>query len=279
MVALGAALIPGALVYSLCAVADRLILGWFSGNAEVAVFALAGAVAGVALVLKAAFSRTWEPYAVDWIATRDESVYLPRMQAAADLIAPVIVIATLMSLAWADTIFAVIFPDAYAGAGKLLPVLVLAGMSGTLTLLGNLTELISGRARYRMPVYSIGLVVNVAVCLAFIPGFGAYAAAFGVLAGELAILVSWIVLGKWLLRNLNLNWTVSWSLLGLSLVLCVAYRPGQLVPQWVLGEQLLLTVLCAFAAWMIARRAIKKLQVLALAGPARTESMNAAAGN
>ena len=58
MVALGSSLIPGALVYALFAVIDRLMLGWYSSNAEVAVFALASSVAGVALILKAAFSRT-----------------------------------------------------------------------------------------------------------------------------------------------------------------------------------------------------------------------------
>lgn len=267
MATLGAALIPGALVYSLFAVADRLILGWYTNNAEVAVFALAGAVAGVALVFKAAFSRTWDPHTVTWIGTRDDRVYLPRLQAAANFIAPLVAIATMLSLAWADTIFQVIFPSAYAGAGKVLPILVLAGTLATLTLVANLAELISGRARYRLPIYAMGLLVNIAVCVTFVPRYGAYAAALGALAGEITILFLWIVLGKWLLRNLRLDWTISLLSIGLSATLCLAYRPGDLLPSHVLSEQLLITAACAAAAWILARHAMKALGNLADAKP------------
>lgn len=267
MVTLGAALIPGALVYSLFAVADRLILGWYSSNAEVAVFALAGAVAGVALVFKSAFSRTWDPHTVTWIGTRDDRVYLPRLQAAANFIAPLVAIATALSLAWGDTLFQIIFPTAYAGAGRILPVLVLAGTLATLTLVANLAEMISGRARYRLPIYSMGLLVNIAVCVTFVPRYGAYAAAIGALSGEITILILWIVLGKWLLGNLRLDWTISLLSIGLSVGICLAYRPGDFLPHHVWGEQLAITALCGAATWLLAQRAMKTFGSLADAKP------------
>ena len=262
MMALGTALIPGAMVYALFAVVDRLILGWYSSNAEVAVFVLAGSVAGVALILKAAFSRTWDPHTVTWIGTRDERVYVPRLQVAADYIGPFVAISTLLAIAWGDTIFELIFPAAYGGAGRILPVLVLAGTLATLSLVANLAELIAGRARYRLSIYSVGLAVNIAVCLVFIPRYGAYAAAMGALAGEIAILLLWIGLGSWLLRNLRLDWKLALSCVGASVAL-MAYRPGDLIPGNALIEQLLITALCVVATWLLAMRALKTFRSLA----------------
>jgi len=263
MVALGTALIPGALVYALFAVIDRLILGWYSSNAEVAVFALASSVAGVAFILKAAFSRTWDPHTITWIGTRDERVYMPRLQIAADVIAPVVLITTLLSLAWGDTIFQLIFPSAYGPAGRVLPILVLAGMLATLTLVANLTELIAGRPRYRLPIYAVGLAVNVAVCVVFVPRYGAYAAAAGALAGEITIVTLWITLGRWLLRNLRIDWRLTALSIGISLLMCVVYRPGILLSGPVLVEQLLVTALCAAAAWALVQHAIRTFERLA----------------
>lgn len=256
MIALGTAFIPGALIYALFAVVDRLILGWYSSNSEVAVFALASSVAGVALILKSAFSRTWDPHTVTWIGTRDERIYLPRLQAAADFIAPLVTITTALALAWGDTIFELIFPTAYGGSGRVLPVLVLAGTLATLSLVANLAELISGRARYRLPIYSIGLAVNIAVCVSFVPRYGAYGAAMGALAGEIAILLLWIVLGSWLLKNLRLDWTVALLCVGGSAAL-LAYRPGSLIPGNALIEQFLITALCALATWILGLRAMR----------------------
>lgn len=256
MATLGTALIPGALVYSLFAVADRLILGWYSSNAEVAVFALAGSVASVALVFKAAFSRTWDPHTVTWIGTRDNQVYLPRLQAAANVIAPLVAISTFLAVAWGDTLFKVVFPSAYSNAGRILPILVLAGTLATLTLVANLAELISSKARYRLPIYATGLAINIAICLVFVPRYGAYAAALGTLAGETTILLLWIVLGKWLLRNLLLDWSATWLSLGISLAVCLAYRPGDILGRHPLFEQLLITALCVAATWILGRRAV-----------------------
>jgi O-antigen/teichoic acid export membrane protein len=263
MVALGFAFIPGALIYALFAVIDRLILGWYVSNAEVAVFVLAASVAGVALILKAAFSRTWDPHTVTWIGTRDERVYLPRLQAAADLIAPLVAIATVLALVWGDTIFELIFPAAYAGSGRVMPVLVLSGTLATLSLVANLTELISGRARYRLPVYSIGLAVNIAICIGFIPRYGAYGAALGALAGEITILALWIGLGRWLLGNLRVDWRFSGLAISLSLLMCAAYRPGILLPGPILFEQMLATALCAAAAWALMHYAVRRFETFA----------------
>jgi len=140
---------------------------------------------------------------------------------------------------------------------------VLAGTLATLTLVANLTELISGRTRYRLPIYAAGLAVNIAVCLAFIPRYGAYAAALGALAGEITILTLWIGLGRWLLGNLRLDWKLSGLAIGVSLLMCAVYRPGVLLPGPVLLEQLLVTVLCAGAAWALAHHAIRTIESFA----------------
>lgn len=264
MLMLGTALIPGALVYSLCSVTDKLLLGWYSNTADVAVFSLAGAVAGVALVLKLAFSRTWDPHMVDWIATGDQQVYLPRLQTATSIISPLVLLTTLLALVWGDTLFALVFPPAYANAGAIMPVLVLAGMLSTLSLVAIATETISGKARYRLPVYLAGLTSNVAVCVYFIPSHGALAAAYGTLAGEALVLLLWAIIGRWLLGNLKIKWGVSYICVIAGIFLCLTYRPGIISSTGLvastLAEQLIVTSLCLACAFLIGYIALGKVR-------------------
>jgi hypothetical protein len=100
------------------------------------------------------------------------------------------------------------------------------------------------------------LAINVTVCIAFVPRFGAYGAALGALAGEIAILLLWIALGRWLLGNLMLKWTTALLCVGFSAAL-LAYRPGSLISGGALIEQFLITALCALATWMLVLRAIR----------------------
>ena len=274
MLAMGAALIPGAMVYAMCAVTDRLLLGWYSDNAQVAVFGLAGAVASGALILKAAFARTWDPHMIDWIATRDERVYLPRLQAAADLIAPAVLIVTFLALVWGDTVFWLLFPSSYAGSGRVMPVLVLGGTLATLALVAIATETISGRTRYRLAIYIAGLAVNIGVCVNSIPTLGALGAAYGALAGEVTIVCLWVVVGKWLIGNLRLNWTIAGGAVALAAILVAEYRPGRL-PFSPVAEQLAASVICAGATWLLIRRARKLFGEL----PAIPVNSAMAAGN
>jgi hypothetical protein len=103
--------------------------------------------------------------------------------------------------------------------------------------------------------------------MTFVPRYGAYAAAFGALAGELTILVLWVVLGKWLLHNLRLDWTFALLSIAFSVFICLAYRPGDFLPHHVWGEQLAITAICAVATWLLARRALKTFGNLADAKP------------
>jgi O-antigen/teichoic acid export membrane protein len=263
MMILGTALIPGALVYSMCSVTDRLLLGWYSNPSEVAIFSLAGAMAGVALVLKLAFSRSWDPHMVDWISTGDEKVYLPRLQAATEIIAPVALILTLMALVWGDTLVRIIFPAGYAGAGKIMPVLVLAGTLSTLGLVAIATETISGKARYRLPIYVGGLFANIVICMVFIPRYGPLAAAYGTLAGEAAVLLLWGITGRWILGNLKLQWRTSVISLMIAFVLCLTYRPGSLSGAEI-TEQVIVTIGCLICALAFGRVAMRKLRSFSL---------------
>lgn len=253
MLRVGTSLIPGAAIYSLFSVTDRLLLGWFATPADVAVFALAASVAGAALVIKLGFARAWDPLMVEWIATRDETAYMPRLQATLELVGLFVPILTLLALAWAEPVFALLFPPAYAGSATVMPVLVLAGTLSTLALVTIATEVISGRTRYRLPVYVIGLLANALFCVVFIPRFGAVAAAYGALVGELVIVLLWAVVGHWIVGNLKLNWLRPGIALGVAGALCAGYRPGVLLSPPLL-EALIVTTASLALGWLIASR-------------------------
>lgn len=254
MLLLGVSLLPGAMLYGFSAVADRLLLGWFTNNTEVAVFGLAGSVASAGLILKVAFARTWDPHMVDWIATRDPQVYLPRFQAAADLVAAAVGVISLLTIVWSGTFFHVLFPAAYADSGKIMPVMFFAGSLSTLALIAIATETISGRARYRFPIYFVGLVVNISICMLLIPQYGAVGAAYGALSGEITVLLLWLIVGRWIARNLNLNWSLPLAIVAALSLVVVVYRPGQLLAQSY-AEQVIVTLMCCAGAWLLFRRA------------------------
>lgn len=251
---LGFSLLPGAVLYGFSAVADRLLLGWYTNNTEVAVFGLAGAVASAGLIIKVAFARTWDPHMVDWIATRDTRIYLPRFQAAADLMAAAIGMISLLTLVWSNTVFHFLFPPAYAASGKIMPVLFFSGALSTLALIAIATETISGRARYRFPIYFAGLFVNISVCLLLIPQYGAIGAAYGALAGEITVLLLWLVVGRWIAQNLSLNWSLPLATIAAMLPAVIAYSPGRLLPQSY-AEQAIVTLICCVGAWLLFCRA------------------------
>ena len=261
MLVTGLSLAPAAFVYSLFSVTDRLLLGWYSTPADVAVFALAGSVAGAALVIKLGFARTWDPYMLEWVTTRDEGKYLPRLQLGLDMIAFVAPLGTVLAIVWSGPIFHWLFPPAYARAAQVTPILVLAGLISTLALVCIATETISGRTRYRLPIYVIGLALNVAVCIAFIPRYGVIAAAYGTLTGEIAIVALWIVVGQWILGNLKLHWTSAVVCGAVAVGLAAWFAPGELIRNRVL-ELVVVTSVCIGLAGLLARQAMTRMNRL-----------------
>jgi len=259
MIILGLALMPGALTYSLCSIVDKLLLGAYSGPGEVAILALASSVASVVIVLKLAFSRAWDPHMVEWLATGDPKKYLPKLQAAVEFIAPSILLVTLLALSWSDTLFAIVFPATYSNASTVMPVLVLSGALSTLCLVAIATETLSGRARYRLPVYFAGLSANIALGISLIPKYGVLGAAYGVLAGEFTILIFWILVGRLLLGNLQIEWGVpaAWASVAISAVLF--YHPGSITGAEV-AESIIVTICCVVGAWHLVTRTLRKLR-------------------
>jgi O-antigen/teichoic acid export membrane protein len=261
MLGTGLSLAPAAFVYALFSVTDRLLLGSYTTPADVAVFALAGAVAGAALVFKLGFARTWDPYMLEWVTTRDEQKYLPRLQLGLDVIAFALPLGTILALVWSEPLFRWLFPPAYARAAEVTPILVLAGLVSTLALVCIATETISGRTRYRLPIYVFGLAINAAVCIGFIPRYGVVAAAYGTLAGEIAIVLLWIVVGQWILGNLRLRWTSVAVSAAIALGLAAWYAPGSLMLNRG-AELLVVTALCIGLGWFVARQAWTRMSDL-----------------
>lgn len=259
MMALGLALMPGAFIYSLCSVVDKLLLGAYASPSEVAVLALAGSVASVVIVLKLAFSRAWDPHMVDWLATGDPKTYLPRLQAAIDIIAPTILLLTLLALAWSDTLFDIAFPATYSSASAVMPVLALSGALSTLCLIAIATETLSGKARYRLPIYLAGLAANVALGISLIPDYGALAAAYGTLAGEFTILTLWVLVGRSLLDNLPLKWRGAAAWISVAILVTLFYHPG-LISGAALAEKIIVTLCCLAGAWYLITHAFRRIR-------------------
>ena len=238
----GIALVPGGMVYSFTVIADRLIVGGWGGPSEVAVYVLAVSIAGAALMLKAWFARVWTPHLVEWIATKDESIYMPRLQTAFDLIALVMFSLTIFGTIWADPVIDLVYPPHYAAAATIVPWLLLAGAVSTLSLVQVATVLLAHTPKFHLPIYALGLTVNVAACLILVPELGPRGAGMATALSELTIFACWLFLGHVWLANLRLRLLTTNVAAALAVSACIGYEAGLVPPDGTILGRLYMTL-------------------------------------
>lgn len=238
----GIALVPGAMVYSLTVIADRLIVGEWGGPSQAAVYVLAASICSAPLMLKTWFGRVWSPHLVEWIATKDESIYMPRLQTAFDLMALVMFSLAIFGTIWADPVIDLIYPPHYLAAAAIVPWLLLGGAVSTLSLVQVATVLLANTPKFHLPIYALGLSVNVAACLILIPELGPRGAGMATALSELTIFAFWLFLGYVWLANLRLRLSTTIVAAALAVTACICYEAGLIPPDGTILGRLYLTL-------------------------------------
>jgi O-antigen/teichoic acid export membrane protein len=226
------------MVYAMLSIADRHLVRWLAPE-EVHTLVLAVSFGSAVFMLKGLIGLVWDPRMVDWIATRDPAAYEPKLQHGATLFGGTLLSLAGLAAVWSDWVVDLLYPGAYTGASALIPVLALAGALSTLSLVGVATALVANVPRFHLPIYTLGLGVNVAVGLVAIPRVGALGAALGTLAAEGFIICAWVFIGRIVLRNLRIRWRLPALMAAVTALAVAFYRPGMLLPDLVLVERFL----------------------------------------
>lgn len=256
----GAAFIPSTLIYASTIYVDRMIMGMYSTVDQVAILGLAVTLSSGILMVKSWFSMVWDPQLLEWLASKNPQFYLPKLQRAIPTITVVFLFLTILSKLWSKEIIDFVYPEHFSEVARLIPIFVLAGGTSVLTLVAIASAIIKNTARFRIHIYTAALIANVVTAIIFIPVFGLLGAALGTLAGELFILIAWIVIGKYVWKNLDLNWSFALLSVLLTFVFIFFYEPGHLFSSF--AERTGLTVLLfAVTGWIVHRSNIFQLMV------------------
>lgn len=247
MLRYGLLLVPGAMVYSITSVVDRLLVGWFLGPQGNAILALTAAVGGTALLLKLWFARAWDPKMIEWLRSQDPRIYLPRLQIGIKILLLGMLPLPLLTTLWIQPLIHLLYPAQYAPIAPLIPALISSGVISTFSLVAVATVLIANTAKWHLPIYGIALVLNASIGIIVIPTHGVFGAVIGTLVGESFILLAWIFVGTRVYGNLYLRWWPSLILLGVVALISCSYSPGMIVPESPTAERLSLTLGIALA--------------------------------
>ena len=234
----GLVLVPGGMVYALLSIADRHLVRWLAPN-EVHTLVLAVSFGSAVFMLKGLIGLVWDPRMVDWIATRDPARYEPKLQHGAALFGGTLLSLAGLAAVWSDWVVDLLYPGTYGSAAALIPVLAMAGALSAFSLVGVATALVANLPRFHLPVYALGLLVNVVIGVVAIPRLGALGAALGTLGAEAFIICAWVFIGRILLRNLKIRWRLPLLMTAVVALAVAFYRPGMVLPGLVLLERLL----------------------------------------
>jgi O-antigen/teichoic acid export membrane protein len=242
MLRYGLVLVPASGIYAASTVVDRLLVTWFSGPTETAVLALALRLGAVGAMLRTWFALVWDSQLTDWIASLSREALQQKLKAAAELIAHVAAMLVGFSAVWTQPVVQWLYPNAYWAAVPLVPWIVLGVAISGLSIVGVAAIIIAQRPKLYLPVYSIGLLANVAVGLWAVPRFGASGAVAGALGGEMCILCAWIYIGTRYLRNVSVQWIRRIVPIAASGAFVALYQPGLILKNALFIERLIVSV-------------------------------------
>ncbi len=242
MLPYGLAVVPGSVIYGFADVADRIMTGWLVGPAQVAIVTLALSIRTILLIFSKWFGFIWDPYLVDWLATKDPTIYIPRLQQTLNGVAIIFFGLTCIFTIWIGDLIRIVYPVSYLPTIKLVPFLAIAAACFALSRVANATYIIAPSPRYYLFANIIGLTTEIVVGLLTIPVVGALGAALCTMAQELSILIFWLFTGKTFLKNLLLDWQLVLLSATLTIVFVGFYIPGSVMPSQPLLERVLATI-------------------------------------
>jgi O-antigen/teichoic acid export membrane protein len=258
MLRYGVPFIPGGVAYAAVVSVDRLIVGWLVGPKEAALVHLALNLGSVALMFKIWFSLVWNPSLVEWLGTKSPSIYLPKLQLALLGLSSFFFALTCLMAVWSDWLVAFLYPPEYLPIVPLVPFVVLATTFSTLSLVANGTILMNPSPKYHFITYICALIVTTSIGLLMVPRLGALGAILGTLGAELFILGSWILRGKFIKKDLNLNWRPVLIFGTMTAFFIKIYRPGLILPHEIFWERILITLIIVTLVVMIGYRMFRQ---------------------
>ena len=260
MLRFGLVLVPGYAIYAVTTVLDRLLVTWFAGPAETAVLALALRLAAVATMLRTWFALVWDPQLVEWVAAVARETLIARLNDAMGLIARVAAILVCLAAIWTQPVVTLLYPRDYWATIPLVPWIVVGVGVSTLSLVAVATTTLAKTPKLHLPVYSVGLVVNLGLGWWWVPKIGAPGAVLGAVGGEVCILASWVFLGTTYLRNLPLEWLRAILPVALAAAFTAAYRAGVLLPDAVMLERAATSIAVSIAFGIPLARRLAELR-------------------
>lgn len=219
----GLLLVPAGATYALMVVTDRLLIGYFLGTEAVAVHTIAMAIGSLGLMMVAWFGLAFDPYLSGWIARGDQTNYLPKLQLLASSISVFFVLLSCLAAIWAAPVISFLYPEGYGPAAPLIPLIIFTAALTALSRLGVATAVIAHTPKYHTLVYSCALFLNIFFGWWLIPVLGVMGAVISTAVAEMAILTSWIYLGRVRLKNLLISWRAPLLTLFLGLGFVVTY--------------------------------------------------------
>ncbi|MBW3539427.1 MAG: oligosaccharide flippase family protein, partial [Planctomycetes bacterium] len=272
----GIVMVPGAAVYAFSSVADRLIVQWFHGPAEVGILALSFGLAAPVFALKTWFAMVWDPHLVELVATGDRHACRERLQRTIPALLLAFMPLSVLAAVWSDPVVRLLYTENYHRAADLVPYLVLSTGVSVLSLVAVGTIFIASTPRYHPWVFGLGLLVNCGVGLAFVPRWGALGAIVGTLWSEIVILGGWVFLGRVWLGNLKLDWRPAVLVICVTGVFVALYEPGAFLGnESIAGERMLVTL----AGVAVAAAAMRRAGVWPWLMPARGDCQERLSGN
>lgn len=248
----GVAFIPSTLIYASTIYVDRMIMGLYSTVDQVAILGLAVSLSAGILMVKSWFSMVWDPQLLEWLATKNPQFYLPKLQRVIPAITLTFLSLAILAKLWSDEIINFVYPEHFAEVAELIPFFVVAGGASVLTLVAIACAIIKNTPRFRIQIYSAALIANIITAVIFIPKLGLVGAALGTLVGEVVILISWIIIGKYGWKNLDLDWGFALFAFLATFLFIVLYEPGFLLPAF-LERSAVSLLLFATAGWLARR--------------------------
>lgn len=218
MLRYGLLLVPAGVAYALVVVSDRILIGYFLGTDDVAVHAIAMAIGSLGVMFVGWFGLAFDPHLSCWIASGNQANYLLKIQLLAPSLTVFFVVLSNLAAIWSAPLIGFVYPDGYAAAAPLVPLIIYAAALTALSRLGVATALIAQTPKFHSVLYGAALVLNVGVGLCLIPMLGVIGAVISTVVAEAAILVCWIYLGKFKLKNLPIKWRSSIFMLILGLI-------------------------------------------------------------
>ncbi len=210
---------PGAILSHSGGMVSKLVLSSTIGFSGVGLFSVAVGLAGILSAVYSGFSTWWSPYA--FRSYRTEGDRFDRVHRA---LVCCIVLAGLALVALQDPFFMLV-GDKYREAKRFFPFLLVAPACGAIGETTGIGIAIAKKTGWNIFLIVVGMVANLLLCLALIPGLGITGAALGSALASVVVLAVRSVLGRRFYRSVASFAPMAWGIGLLVISASVAVVP------------------------------------------------------